>query len=70
MGLCDKFCPKIEQIFQEEQILFFEKGEIDLLSFLKLRAKKNLEFSISEIYYIVITLFEVQTELILCNLRP
>ncbi len=49
MGLTDRIFPKIEKIDEDEKILIIEKGEIDLFDFIKLRAKKQIEFSLSEI---------------------
>ncbi len=75
MKFTDKICPKIEKIDEGEKILIIEKGEIDLINFIKLRAEKQIEFSLSEISYEVITLFEFEITLIernifLCDLKP
>ncbi len=75
MGLCNKLCPKLEQIDQKWFIILIEKGEIDLFNFIKLRVDNQIKFSLSEVLYVVITLFEFEIELLdlniyLCDLKP
>ncbi len=47
-GLTDRIWLKIEKMDYEEQSLVIEKGEIDLLNFIDLRADNQIEFSVKE----------------------